>query len=79
MTNLEKAYFDTFTLDRLKAFRKAVSKQLKYDVRGEGFIVKVWKRKGGKQIFIRVNRRKIDAAIKLKESCNTNNHANNCN
>ena len=43
MTNLEKAYFDTFTLDRLKAFRKAVSKQLKYDVRGEGFIVKVEK------------------------------------
>lgn len=79
MTDLEKAYFDTFTLKRLRAFRKAVSKQLKYDVRGEGFIVKVWMKKGGKQIFIRVNRRKIDEAIKLKESCNTNNYANNRN
>lgn len=67
MTNLEKAYFDTFTLERLKAFRKAVSRQLKFDARGVGFVAKVLKKKGGKQVFVRVNRRKIDEAIKLKE------------
>ena len=70
MTNLEREYFNTFTLERLKSFRKAVSKEQKGGFwRGQGHVTKVWMRPGGKQIIIRINRRKIDAAIKEREGC----------
>lgn len=68
MTNLEREYFNTFTLERLKSFRKAVSKEQKGGFwRGQGHVTKAWMRPGGKQILLRINRRKIDAAIRERE------------
>lgn len=71
MSKLEEEYFKGFTLDRLKAFRKAVSKDQKEGFwRGSGHVVRVWMRPGGKQIHILINRRKIDKEIKRRTSKN---------
>lgn len=71
MSKLEEEYFKGFTLDRLKALRKAVSKEQKSGfLRGRGYVVKVWIRTGGKRIHILINRRKIDKEIKRRTSEN---------
>ena len=64
MTNLEREYFNTFTLERLQQFRKVVSEEQKNGFwRGEGYVTRVWMRPGGKMITLLINRRKIDKAI----------------
>lgn len=68
MTDLEREYFKTFTLERLKALRKSVSEEQKNGFfRGTGYVVRSWQRPGGTQVFIKLNRRKIDRAIKELE------------
>ena len=78
MTNLEREYFNTFTLERLKAFYKAISKetnfggdQYDFDVDcsndslydGKSYVTRVWMRPGGKKITLKLNKRKIRQAI----------------
>lgn len=78
MTNLEREYFNTFTLERLKAFYKAVSKEahcggtqdlitecLIYD--GASYVTRKWMRPGRKVIEIKINKRKVRNAIKERE------------
>lgn len=78
MTQIEKEYFATFTLERLKAFYKAVSKEAHcggtqdpiteypiYD--GASYVTRVWMRPGGKKITLKLNKKKIRNAIKERE------------
>lgn len=78
MTSLERKYFDTFTLERLKALYKAVSKEAHcggtkdplteypiYD--GASYVTRKWLRPGGKVIEIKINKRKVRNAIKERE------------
>lgn len=82
MTQLEKEYFDTFTLERLKALYKAVAKetnfggdQYDFDVDcsndpqydGKSYVTRVWMRPGGKKIELKINKRKIRQAIEERE------------
>ena len=78
MTNLEREYFDTFTLPRLKAFYKAVAKRTnfstdynwyedKIEYHGWSYITVNWLRPGGKVIKIKINKRKISNAIRERE------------
>ena len=78
MTNLEREYFSTFTLERLKALYKAVSKEAKRCGANDYFtgipiynygsyVTRVWMRPDGKQITININKRKIREAIKERE------------
>lgn len=78
MTNLEREYFSTFTLPRLKAFRKAVAKEANYSTEfdwsndcivhnGLSYVTRAWMRPGGKIIWMHINKRKIDQAIKERE------------
>ena len=86
MTNIEREYFSTFTLERLKAFYKAVSKEAHcggtrdpiteypiYD--GASYVTRAWMRPGGKIIWMKINKRKIRNAIKEREQelANQNN------
>jgi hypothetical protein len=75
MTNLEREYFNTFTLERLKAFYKAVAKEAhcsgtqdpitEYPIPdGASYVTSVWMRPGGKKIILKLNKRKIRQAIK---------------
>lgn len=82
MTQIEKEYFATFTLERLKAFYKAVSKETnfghlydfdddcsndpQYD--GKSYVTRAWMRPGGKVIYMKINKRKIRNAIKDREA-----------
>ena len=83
MTNLEREYFNTFTLERLKAFYKAVAKETNFasdpydfDVDcsndrqydGKSYVTRIWMRPGGKKIEIKINKRKIRQAIKEREA-----------
>ena len=69
MTEIERAYFSTFTIERLKALRNAVSKEQKDGFwRGTGYVRRVWMRPGGRSVTILINRRKIDAAIKERDN-----------
>lgn len=64
MTNSEREYFNTFTPERLKSFRKAVSEGQKDGFwRGRGHAARARICPGGKRILIGINRRKIDAVI----------------
>ena len=79
MTQLEREYFNTFTLERLKAFYKAVSKEahcggtkdpiIEYPIPdGASYVTRVWMRPGGKKITLKLNKRKICQAIKEREA-----------
>lgn len=82
MTNLEREYFNTFTLERLKAFYKAISKETNFaddpydfDVDcsndsqydGKSYVTRKWLRPGGKVVEIKINKRKVRNAIKERE------------
>lgn len=78
MTQLEQAYFATFTLERLKAFYKAVSKETHYGGTkdystempipdGASYIKRAWMKPGGKIIWVKINKRKIRQAIEERE------------
>ena len=79
MTQLEREYFRTFTLERLKAFYKAVAKEaLCSGTRnpltevpvpdGASYVTRAWMRPGGKIVYIKLNKRKIRNAIKEMEA-----------
>ena len=82
MTQIEKEYFATFTLERLKAFYKAVAKETKfgnYDTyhydsdgnlthNGGSYVTRAWMRPNGKIIYMYINKRKIRNAIKDREA-----------
>ena len=85
MTNLEREYFNTFTLERLKAFYKAISKETNFaddpydfDVDcsndsqydGKSYVTRKWLRPGGKVVEIKINKRKVRNAIKERENQN---------
>ena len=86
MTQIEKEYFAIFTLDRLKAFYKAVSKETNFGRRydfdddcsndpqydGKSYVTRAWMRPGGKQIHILINRRKIDNEIRRRNITSEN-------
>lgn len=79
MTQLEKEYFATFTLERLKAFYRVLSNKkanfktvfdwekdyIKYN--GLSYVTRKWLRPGGKVIEIKINKRKVREAIKERE------------
>lgn len=78
MTQLERDYFNTFTLERLKAFYKAVAKEAHhsgtrdplteypiYD--GASYVTRVWMRPGGEKVTLKLNKKKIRQAIKERE------------
>lgn len=78
MTNLEREYFNTFTLERLKAFYKAIAKETNFatecdwysgtiEYNGASYVTRVWMRPGGKKIELKINKRKIRQAIKERE------------
>lgn len=78
MTQLEKDYFATFTLERLKAFYKAVAKETHYSgtqdpiteypiYDGCSYVKRAWMRPGGKIIWVKINKRKIRQAIEERE------------
>lgn len=79
MTQLEKDYFATFTLERLKAFYKAVARetefgQYDYDYsngnpiyNGGSYVKRAWMRPSGKIIWVKINKRKIRQAIEERE------------
>ena len=79
MTNLEREYFSTFTLERLKALRKAVAKEANHGGTrdpitempipdGGSYVTRAWMRPGGKIVWVTLNKRKIDAAIREREN-----------
>lgn len=86
MTQLEREYFATFTLERLKAFYKAVAKETEfgqydnyhYDSDGDlthnngSYVTRAWMRPGGKIIYMRINKRKIRNAILEREQSISN-------
>lgn len=79
MTNLEREYFNTFTLERLKAFYRVLSNKkanfstefdwandcIKHN--GCSYVTRKWLRPGGKVIEIKINKRKVRNAIKERE------------
>jgi hypothetical protein len=78
MTQLERDYFDTFTLERLKAFYKAVAKEAhcsgtrdpltEYPIcDGASYVTRVWIRPGDKKVTLKLNKKKIRQAIKERE------------
>ena len=80
MTNLEREYFSTFTLERLKALYRVLSNKKAnfsspvyagYDVElvynGLSYVIRKWLRPGGKVIEIKINKRKVRNAIKERE------------
>jgi len=79
MTNLEREYFNTFTLERLKAFYRVLSnKKAKFSTEydwysdsivynGTSYVTRKWMRPGGKVIEIKINKRKVRNAIKERE------------
>ncbi len=82
MTNLEREYFNTFTLERLKQFYKVLSNKkanfsTEYDwyndcivYNGASYVTRKWLRPGGKVIEIKINKRKVRNAIKERENQN---------
>lgn len=74
LNDYERFYFKHCfgdNLERLKDFRKKVSKEQKDGwYRGEPYVVKVFKDKGGKNLFIQLNRKKVDAYIREVEAKN---------
>jgi len=79
MTQLEREYFSTFTLERLKAFYNVLSNKkanfsTEYDWHndcvvhnGWSYVTRKWLRPGGKVIEIKINKRKVRNAIKERE------------
>lgn len=86
MTQLEREYFATFTLERLKAFYKAVAKETKFgnydtyrcDSNGNlthddgSYVTRAWMRPNGKIIYMYINKRKIRNAILEREQSISN-------
>ena len=74
LNDYERFYFKHIfgdNLERLRDFRKKVSKEQKEGwYRGEPYVVKVFKDKGGKNLFIQLNRKKVDAYIREVEAKN---------
>lgn len=74
LNDYERFYFKHIfgdNLERLRDFRKKVSKEQKEGwYRGEPYVVKVFKDKGGKNLFIQLNRKKVDAYIREVETKN---------
>ena len=79
MTQLEREYFNTFTLKRLKAFYNVLSNKkanfssdVDYDGKiyyhGWSYVTRKWLRPGGKVIEIKINKRKVRNAIKEREN-----------
>lgn len=80
MTQLEREYFRTFTLERLKAFYNVLSNKkanfsTEYDwyndrivYNGASYVTRNWLRPGGKVIEIKINKRKVREAIAEKEA-----------
>ena len=80
MTQLEREYFRTFTLKRLKAFYNVLSNKkanfsTEYDwyndrivYNGASYVTRKWLRPGGKVIEIKINKRKVREAIAEKEA-----------
>lgn len=80
MTQLEREYFRTFTLERLKAFYNVLSNKkanfsTEYDwyndrivYNGASYVTRKWLRPGGKVIEIKINKRKVREAIAEKEA-----------
>ena len=68
LNDYERFYFKRFfheNLDALNRFRKAISKDQKNGFyRGEPYVVKLFKIKGGKVLYIKLSRKKVDAYIK---------------
>ncbi len=64
MSKLEEEYFKGFTLDRLQAARKKISKEQKYN-HGTGYVLRLFRGK-----TIRVNKRKIDREIERRKKNN---------
>lgn len=78
MTQLEREYFATFTLERLKAFYNVLSNKkanfsTSYDYNeriiytGASYVTRKWLRPGGQVIEIKINKRKVRNAIKERE------------
>lgn len=79
MTQIEKEYFATFTLERLKQFYKVLSNKkanfstefdwendcIKHN--GWSYVTRKWMRPGGKIIELKINKRKVRNAIKERE------------
>ena len=74
LNNYEKFFFNKFfgtNLKRLRAFRKAVSKEQREGIyRGEPYTYKWFNVKGGKLLNIQLSRKKIDKYIELIEQIN---------
>ena len=80
MTQLEREYFRTFTLERLKAFYNVLSnKKANFSTQynwyndmivynGASYVTRKWLRPGGKVIEIKINKRKVREAIAEKEA-----------
>lgn len=80
MTQLEREYFRTFTLERLKSFYRVLSNKkanfsTEYDwyndrivYNGASYVTRKWLRPGGKVIEIKINKRKVREAIAEKEA-----------
>ena len=68
----EKAYFKRFfgtNIEKLQYFRKSLSKSQKEGwYRGCGRVTKYFMVDGGKEMHIDLNRRKVDAYIRLVEN-----------
>lgn len=82
MTQLEREYFSTFTLERLKAFYRALSKKTnfpsEYDYddyynmtvvyNGLSYVTRKFRRQDGKVVEIKINKRKVRNAIEERET-----------
>lgn len=81
MTQLEREYFSTFTLERLKALYKSIAKKTNFssyydeDIYGNriyngiSYVTMKWLRHGGKVIEVKINKRKVRNAIRERERC----------
>lgn len=77
MTKLQKEYFATFTLPRLKALYSAVAKEANYSTSrdynyhivyyGWSYVTRIWRRPGGIEIPVKFNKRQVRQAIKERE------------
>ena len=62
MSKLEEQYFKGFTLERLEAARKKISKEQKQN-HGNGYVLRIFNGR-----TIRINKRKIDKEIERRKN-----------
>lgn len=78
MTQLEREYFATFTLPRLRAFYNVLSNKKAHNstyydysdkiiYSGASYVTRKWLRPGGKVITLMINKRKVRNAIEERE------------